>query len=299
MKEPAVQTYFFSQEEGDGYEVRLVEYPDIRGFGDTYEEAYDDALENYKIFEEETMNQTKPIYEEALKAYDNKDFTKVLSLFESIADKHDGAMTNLAIMHFKGIGTKPDIPKGIDYFKKADKAGNPTASFYLGQIYEGGAGVERDTKIAADYFEKNAITDDPNGQYRLGMLLLQHEPKRAMHWLIAAAHNDFPAAQEIVTYVSNKEMANPALLNRDFRALSPQQQHKAVEEILTTKIVPLLEKDAGGIELVNYICEDAPQIWLKYTGACSGCHLSTSSTADMILKSFEEAIDQKIVIYLV
>jgi len=299
VKEPDVQTYFFSQEEGDGYEVRLVDHPNIRGFGDTYEEAYEDALEHYKTFEENTMDHVTPIYEEALKAYDDKDFTKVFSLFESIADKHDGAMTNLAIMHFKGIGTQPDIPKGIDYFKKADNAGNPTASFYLGQIYEGGAGVERDTKTAAYYFEKNAITDDPNGQYRLAMLLLQDDPKRAMHWLITAAHNNFPAAQEVVTYVSNKEMANPALLNSDFRALSAEEQHKKVEEILATKIVPLLEKDAGGIDLVNYICEDAPQIWLKYTGACSGCHLSTSSTADMILQNFEETIDQKIVIYLV
>lgn len=299
MTEVDVQTYFYSQEEGDGYEVHITNHPEIRGIGDTYEEAYEEALENYNTYKEENMTQTTPVYEKALEAYDNKDYATVLELFESIADKHDGAMTNLAIMHFKGIGTQVDIPKGIDCFKKADKAGNPTASFYLGQIYEGGAGVERDTDMAAHYFEKNAITDDPNGQYRLAMLLLQNDPKRAMHWLIMAAHNNFPAAQEVVTYVSNKEMANPALLNREFRTLSCEEQESFVQETLTEKIVPFLEKDAGGIDLINYICEDAPQIWLKYSGACSGCHLSTTSTADMILKSFEEAIDQKIVIYLV
>lgn len=299
MKQIAVQTYFFSQEEGDGYEVRIVSHPHIRGFGDTYEEAYDEALERYEEYKEPYMTNAAPIYEEALQAYDEKNFSKVLSLFESIADVHDGAMTNLAIMNFKGIGTQVDIPKGINYFKDAELAGNPTAAFYLGQIYEGGAGVERDIEKAAYYFEKNAVTDDPNGQYRLAMLLLQNEPKRAMHWLITAAHNNFPAAQELVTYASNKELANDAALNREFRSLSCEEQYKNVANILQTKIVPALEKDAGGIELVNFICEEAPQIWLKYTGACSGCHLSTTSTADMILKTFEEEIDQKIVLYLV
>ncbi|MCH9812901.1 MAG: SEL1-like repeat protein [Epsilonproteobacteria bacterium] len=299
MKEIAVQTYFFSQEEGDGYEVRISDYPQIRGFGDSYDEAYSEAIERYQEFKEKMMQQTTPVYQEALKAYDIKDYAKVFSLFGTIAEQHDGAMTNLAIMHYKGIGTEVDTTQGIDYFHKAQKAGNPTAAFYLGQIYESGAGIERDEAKAAYYFEQNATTDDPNGQYRLGMLLLQSDPKRAMHWLITAAHNDFPAAQEIVTYVSNQEMANPALLNQTFRALSCEEQYKNVAQIVETKIVPLLEKDAGGIELVNFICESAPQIWLKYTGACSGCHLSTSSTADMILKTFEEAIDQKIVIYLV
>lgn len=299
MKEIAVETYFFSQEEGDGYEVRISEHPTIRSFGDTYEEAYDDAIEKYNEYKEVHMTATKSVYEEALEAYDNKNFPKVFSLFESIQEEHDGALANLAIMHFKGIGTKVDVQKGIEYFKKADRLGNTTAAYYLGQIYESGAGVERDTKIAAAYYEKNAVTDDPNGQYRLGMLLLPEDPKRGMHWLIMAAHNEYPAAQEMVTYVSNASLANDALLNRQFRALSCEEQYKNVEDILSSKIVPMLEKDAGGIDLINYICGETPQIWLKYTGACSGCHLSTSSTADMILGTFEKEIDAKIVIYLV
>jgi TPR repeat protein len=299
MKQIAVQTYFFSQEEGDGYEVRISAFPHIRGFGDNYDEAYEDAMEKYHEYKEKKMSSAKETYEIALKAYDNKDYPKVLSLFESISDTHDGAMTNLAIMHFKGIGTEINTEKGIAYFEKAEELGNATAAYYLGQIYESGAGAKRDLEKAAYYFEKNAVTDDPNGQYRLGMLLLQTDPKRAMHWLITAAHNNFPAAQEIVTYVSNKQLANPALLNKRFRALSCEEQYKNVAQILETKIIPTLEKDAGGIELVNYVCEEAPQIWLKYTGACSGCHLSTTSTADMILGTFEKAIDAKIVIYLV
>jgi len=39
--------YFFGNEEGDGYEIYFDEYPDVKGFGETFDEAYEDAIENY------------------------------------------------------------------------------------------------------------------------------------------------------------------------------------------------------------------------------------------------------------
>lgn len=40
------------------------------------------------------------------------------------------------------------------------------------------------------------------------------------------------------------------------------------------------------------------QVWLNYLGACSGCHLGSTSTADMLLQHFESLIDKNIVLYL-
>lgn len=39
--------YFFGNEEGDGYEIYFDEYPDVKGFGEIFDEAYEDAIENY------------------------------------------------------------------------------------------------------------------------------------------------------------------------------------------------------------------------------------------------------------
>lgn len=38
--------YYYGNQEGDGYEVYFEGYPDVKGWGDTYEEALEDAKEN-------------------------------------------------------------------------------------------------------------------------------------------------------------------------------------------------------------------------------------------------------------
>ena len=68
--------------------------------------------------------------------------------------------------------------------------------------------------------------------------------------------------------------------------------------MIEAKIKPMLEGDNGGIELINYVPGNVPQVWLHYLGACSGCHLGSTSTADMVLKEFENLIDKNIVLYL-
>lgn len=75
-------------------------------------------------------------------------------------------------------------------------------------------------------------------------------------------------------------------------------QKEKVEEIIQTQIAPILSSDGGGVELIHYVEGDTPEIWLRYLGACSGCHLGPTSTAGMILEQFENTIDKKIVIYL-
>lgn len=71
-----------------------------------------------------------------------------------------------------------------------------------------------------------------------------------------------------------------------------------IEEMIKTKISPTLQGDNGGIALINYITGDKPQIWLNYLGACSGCHLGSTSTADMLLSHFETLIDKNVILYL-
>ena len=103
-------------------------------------------------------------------------------------------------------------------------------------------------------------------------------------------------AQEIITYVSNAGIDQN--YNEIFRSLDVEKQKALVENMIETKIKPTLEADSGGIELVNYIPGEVPQVWLNYLGACSGCHLGSTSTADMLLDQFEALIDKNVVLYL-
>jgi len=117
-----------------------------------------------------------------------------------------------------------------------------------------------------------------------------------MRYLITAAHNNNAQAQEIITFVSNASLSTE--LNKPFRLLDAKQQTVLVEDMIEKKIRPTLEADSGGITLINYIPGETPQIWLNYLGACSGCHLGSTSTADMLLDQFETLIDKNVVLYL-
>ena len=39
MDELRTHYHYFSNEEGDGYEIYSCDFPDVKGYGDTYEEA--------------------------------------------------------------------------------------------------------------------------------------------------------------------------------------------------------------------------------------------------------------------
>jgi Fe-S cluster biogenesis protein NfuA len=80
--------------------------------------------------------------------------------------------------------------------------------------------------------------------------------------------------------------------------MDESSQRAKVEMVINDNLGPILASDGGGVELVNYVSGDTPEIWLRYLGACSGCHLGPTSTAGMILEQFENVIDKRIVIYL-
>lgn len=202
-----------------------------------------------------------------------------------------------------------EIEKALDYLKNKDddvalKKGvsllesiseDVRAQYYLGEIYMNGYGVERNSEKGMDYFLQAATAGYHIAQYRLGLLLEMEDKKSSMQWLIAAAHNGNKEAQEKITFVSNASDESP---KSSFHSLDESAQRIFVENVITTHIEPLLSKDGGGIELVHYEYEQLPKIWLKYTGHCSGCSLSSTSTASMILDIFEREIDKNLVLYL-
>ena len=296
MKDYAIDYYGFSNEDGDGCMAVFVEYPDIKGVGDTYEEAKSDAYEQLEIYFKQRRKGMET-FNLAVEAYESKEYERAYGLFEDAVEDNSDAMVNLAFMHMKGNGCSPSQEKAKEWFEKAAEKENAHALNSLGIFYEKGMGVVADEKQSLEYYKRAADAGHVDAQAKAGILYRQlGKNDKAMQYLIAAAHNNNAQAQEIITYVSNAELASKK--NEAFHSLDEKKQYALIENLIETKIRPTLAVDGGGIELVNYIPGDTPQVWLSYLGACSGCHLGSTSTADMLLDHFETMIDKNVVLYL-
>ncbi|MBV5348127.1 NifU family protein, partial [bacterium] len=171
-----------------------------------------------------------------------------------------------------------------------------TAAFYLGGMYENGIGVTANMEESIRHYRVAAEANMATAQLKLGILLRNDDVLNSMKWMIKAAHAGEAQAHSLLTYVSNQNEDND--INVAFRMMDLSHQRAKVETVISENLGPILASDGGGVELVNYVSGDTPEIWLRYLGACSGCHLGPTSTAGMILEQFENVIDKRIVIYL-
>jgi Fe-S cluster biogenesis protein NfuA len=237
-------------------------------------------------------------FNKALHEFESKNYDRAYGLFEQAASNQStDAMVNLAIMHMQGRGCTQSYEIAKTWFEKAALKGSTKAQHSLGIFFEKGMTGPVDEEKALAYYKQAADAGHVDSQFKTGMMFKQKGViAEAMRYLITAAHNDNKQAQEIITYVSNSQLAQKK--NEPFYVLNPEQQKALVEDMLDTKIRPTLAADGGGIELVNYIAGKNPQVWLNYQGTCSGCHLGSTSTAAMLLDNFETLIDKNVVLYL-
>lgn len=298
MKAYALDYMGFGNEDGDGCVAVFVDFPDIKGIGDTYAEAKEDAYEQLEAYMKKHEGALMSRFEMGVGAFEAKQYREAYGYFvEAAATRDANAMVNLGVMAMQGKGCDRNIDAAKQWFAKAAEAGSMHAMMSLGQIHEKGLDGTPDEPSAVKYYKQAAEIGHVDAQLKAGLLLREAgQYADAMRYLVTAAHNNSVRAQEIVTFVSNKELVTTA--NAPFRALSPEQQAALVMQVINEKIKPTLEADSGGIELLNYIPGETPQIWLRYLGACSGCHLGSTSTADMLLDHFEELIDKNVVLYL-
>lgn len=236
------------------------------------------------------------LMQEAIKAYDVKDFMSAKNIWESLSDSNANAMVNLGSMYVKGFGMAKNIHKAYELFDKAASLGHETAAYYLGGMYENGIGVSANPAEAIRHYTVAAQAGISTAQLKLGILLREGDVKSSMSWMIKAAHAGEAQAQSLLTYVSNQTSASD--INVVFRSMDDAKQLAVVTSIISDNLAPILASDGGGVELVHYQSGDIPEVWLRYLGACSGCHLGPTTTAGMILEQFENIIDKKIVIYL-
>ena len=134
MDELRTHYHYFSNEEGDGYEIYSCDFPDVKGYGDTYEEAMSDLRSNLKRLEEKSM-EAQPLMETAIAAYDKKEYMTAKSIWEGLSATNTDAMVNLGTMYVKGFGVAKSISIAFTLFERAAAYGHETASFYMGGMY--------------------------------------------------------------------------------------------------------------------------------------------------------------------
>lgn len=306
-----VDLFGFSNEEGDGCMASFIDFENIKGVGDTFEDAYIQAKEllhdelKRRLESGETIPMPSPRenqrHQEALNAYNKKDHATAFRLWSQEAELlNTQAMVNVATLYAQGLGCTKDMDKAIHWFKKASYFGNSSAAFNLGRLYENGLFVEESKEDAIYYYRLAAKWEHSGAQFNLAILLEKENIGEAMGWMIKAAYSANPAAQELITNASNAALYEDAPLNGEFRALSEEGQAASILDMIDERIKPMLAVDGGSIEFVgmNVTMDGTVEIMLHYLGACAGCQLGSTSTADMILGTFEETIDKKIRLYL-
>ncbi|MCU7960781.1 MAG: SEL1-like repeat protein [gamma proteobacterium symbiont of Bathyaustriella thionipta] len=163
--------------------------------------------------------------EEGFKAYEQKDYTRALSLWRPAADAgHVKAQFYLSVMYAHAYGVDHDGATSIRWLKKSANAGYAPAQFNLGNQYLNGAFVKADDSKAAYWWRKAAQQDFVPAQYNLASLYyfgrgIEKDEEQALYWFRKAAKGgskraenalkslDAPLQQETATPPPKKLLA--------------------------------------------------------------------------------------------
>ncbi|MCX6210920.1 MAG: M48 family metalloprotease [Bacteroidetes bacterium] len=157
-----------------------------------------------------TLNAGEILVQEAIQAYEKKDYKKSLALAKKAMDKGNGRAATIYAFHFiNGAGVKRDFIRGeklllqsvkmkyvlanrflaeFYYFGDggeinlskalhhavlaAENANDSWSQILVGYLYQNGTGVEPDCNLALQYYELASANGDSDGLYRAGSLNL-------------------------------------------------------------------------------------------------------------------------------
>jgi len=105
-------------------------------------------------------------------AFANNDYAKAFELLQKASDKGDiNAKYNLALMYYRGDGTKQDIPKSLELLEVAALQGHEQALQNIGRVYMQIIKFDK----ASYWLEKNAAKGDENAYYLLAEIYCSQE----------------------------------------------------------------------------------------------------------------------------
>jgi hypothetical protein len=152
-------------------------------------------------------------YNEALEAYNNKDYDTALSIWRNLADEGSAdAQYALGDAYFKGQGVSRDLNESMKWFERAAKSGNARAMFNIGAAYWEGNGTRQSYAEAVEWWEKSAATGQSEAQYNLGLAYyfgkgVEKDLDHALKWIRQSAKNNHSGAQKVLAVIE-KELVN-------------------------------------------------------------------------------------------
>jgi len=88
-------------------------------------------------------------------AFDRADYRTALNVWLETAKQGDAeAQVNVGEIFEKGLGTEPNYPLAVEWYRKAALQGNTRGEINLGYMYEKGLGVEKNTVEALNWYRK-------------------------------------------------------------------------------------------------------------------------------------------------
>jgi uncharacterized protein len=159
-------------------------------------------------------------FEDALGAYQRRDYATSLRLFQSLADKGSArAMFYLGLMHDRGQGVSQNSNQAAVWFRRAAERGDVVSASSLASYYFSGDGVPQSYSEAIKWFSIAAKGGDAAAQSSLGMFYKRGYgmPQNfilAYMWYAVAAHDP------------NYE----SLSQRDIKEIAPHLAPSQIEE---------------------------------------------------------------------
>jgi len=99
-------------------------------------------------------------FEDGVAAYDHKDYAKALELWLPLARAGDPtAQFNVGVLYEKGLGVDASATDAAQWYLKAAEQGDLGAQYALAVLYESGIGVAKDVDAARRWY--HAILDNP------------------------------------------------------------------------------------------------------------------------------------------
>ncbi|HRH90440.1 MAG TPA: tetratricopeptide repeat protein [Agitococcus sp.] len=110
-------------------------------------------------------------YDEAILAFENREYDTALELSLPLAQKQDvDAMTLVGRIYDEGFNQSE---KALPWYKKAAELGNAQAQLELAELYEAGDGVKKNKELAIYWYEKAADQDHDEAQLALALHYLE------------------------------------------------------------------------------------------------------------------------------
>jgi len=144
------------------------------------------------------------MFEMAMEAYREKNFSAAIKLWEPIAKSgYAAAQYNLGVAHARGLIGQKDMIQAGRWWYAAAQQGNPDAQYNLGLLYATGNGVEMDMAKAVHWWQQAALIGDPAAQFNLGMMYARGDGvtknmDAAIHWWTRSAAQKFPQAKDLL-----------------------------------------------------------------------------------------------------